>query len=84
MAGGQLPRVVVCGTVAVLVGELVARGAAGVAAVGPLLASGLVAGTDTGAGVATVLTFATATVPAIPKNDAMLRPPSNQRVAAAG
>ena len=36
------------------------------------------------AGAATVLTFATATVPAIPKNEAMLSPPSSHRVAAAG
>ena len=60
----------------------------GVAAAGTPLTTALVAGAldvaVTGVGVATELTFATATVPAIPKNEAMLSPPSSQRVAVAG
>jgi hypothetical protein len=54
---------------------------AGVAEVG---AVGVATTDETAAGVLRFAWLATATVPAMVKNDAMLSPPSNQRVAAAG
>ncbi len=49
----------------------------------PVLVAGALA-VAPGVGVATEPAFAAATVPAIPKNETMLSPPSSQRVAAAG
>ncbi len=76
-------------TFAVLAAALVAFVAfdTGVAAAGAaaiVFAAGVLDVATVGAGVATALAFATATVPAIPKNEAMLSPPRSQRVAAAG
>jgi hypothetical protein len=61
--------------------RVVAALLAGVAAVG---AVGVAATEETAAGALRFAWLATATVPAMVKNDAMLSPPSNQRVAAAG
>jgi hypothetical protein len=76
--------VVVCAAGVVVL--VVARGVADVVVVdcpAVFVAAG-VAVEDPGCAPATLAWFATATVPAIVKNDATLKPASSQRVAAAG
>ncbi|MET1003247.1 MAG: hypothetical protein ABWZ15_15670 [Acidimicrobiia bacterium] len=84
----QLPLVVVCGTGTISRGAGVVLGVAGAGTNRVAGARAAVGGVgvvfaDVGAGFGNVFALATATVPAIVKNDATLSPPSNHRVAGA-
>ena len=79
--GAQLPHVVVCGAWLACVVALVAFRVAGVApTVDVAVGAVVVPLVDAGAAAA----FAFATVPAIAKNEATLRPANSHRLAAAG